>query len=505
MIGSLFAGISGLNANTTAMSIIGDNIANVNTTSFKSNRAAFANILSQSLEGASGSEIGRGVQFIGSTALWTQGTLENTTSPTDLSINGKGFFMVADENGSTYYTRAGQFEFDKDGNLVNPDGLVVQGYTIDPTSGALGSIGDITVTSGSIPPRPTDEMSVNLNLDADAVRPAAAVGDLGSELLITAEEGVAGNITVNLVGGGAAGAETAVLSNGFMTVTIQDGVSTQAQIAAAISSNAAIASCVPDNAGNAWTLGAGNDTVDLTGGVNAETYSTTVTVYDSLGSPVPLTVNFTKTSTGSRWDWAASVPGSTGTCAASGTIGFTTNGELDPAASGVTNPVVDITGLTSGAADLAIEWDFIDNGASNGTITGYASPSDTTYGSQNGYPPGILQSTSIDEEGFVTGVYSNGLLTPLYQIVLADFLSYQGLDGMGDNLYSESLASGEALLGTPGNGRLGALSPNTLEMSNVDLATEFVKMITTQRAFQANSRVITTSDEILAELINLKR
>ncbi len=119
MIASLYAGISGLSANATAMTVIGDNIANVNTTAFKSNRAHFANILSTSLGGdAATANVGRGVEFWGVNAQWTQGSLENSSSPTDLAINGKGFFMVQDPNGSRYYTRAGNFAFDKQGYLV---------------------------------------------------------------------------------------------------------------------------------------------------------------------------------------------------------------------------------------------------------------------------------------------------------------------------------------------------------------------------------------------------
>ena len=613
MIGSLFAGVSGLSANASAMSVIGDNIANVNTTSFKSNRSSFANILSQSLSGSSGNDIGRGVQFWGTNSLWTQGSLENTNSPTDLAINGRGFFMVKDDVGATYYTRAGEFRFDKDGNMVNPDGLKVQGYAID-SNGLLGSISDICIPTGSVSPSPTDEMITTINLNADTTAEASATGVLDGLLTITAESGLSGNITVNLVDGAAVGEVTNVVCNaestlaggeyftisapgtdyyvwydidngsidpapagftgievdiasgdtaeqvatktanaiaaladfnasaadetltitnatggdvtdtadndtGFtlstsidgldvvtagnetvtvvdstMTVRIQDGVSTQQNISDAIAGEALISSVVPAAAGDVWTLNAGTDSVTLAGGADGGTYSSTITVYDSLGNDIALTLDFVCNETG--WDWTAT--SSIGTCNASGTLQFDEAGNLSFP---TTNPVLNITDL-NGASPLAIEWNLID---SNGTITGYASPSSTTFLSQNGYAPGILQSTSVNEQGLVTGTFSNGQLKPLYQIVLADFSSYQGLAGIGKNLYSESLGSGNAVLGTAGNGRLGTISPNALEMSNVDLAAEFVKMITTQRAFQANSKVITTSDEILADLINIKR
>ena len=138
-------------------------------------------------------------------------------------------------------------------------------------------------------------------------------------------------------------------------------------------------------------------------------------------------------------------------------------------------------------------------------MTGFASQSATTFQNQDGYAPGNLTGTSIDSEGLISGVYSNGQLEPFFQIALADFPSYWGLTEIGDSLYQASFSSGQAAVGTPGSGRLGNITNNSLEMSNVDLASEFVKMITTQRAFSANARVISTSDEILAELINIKR
>jgi flagellar hook protein FlgE len=176
----------------------------------------------------------------------------------------------------------------------------------------------------------------------------------------------------------------------------------------------------------------------------------------------------------------------------------------------LTAPAADVTvrlHLDNGADDpLDVEWDlYDDDGIASGDLTGYASASVTTFQSQNGYPSGSLRGVSVGEDGYVTAAYSNGELVPMYLLALADFPSYDGLTKMGQNLYAESLMSGQALLGTSGAGRLGTLSPSSLELSNVDLAEEFVKMITTQRAFQASSKVITSSDEILQELMNIKR
>ena len=416
MIGSLFAGISGLNVNSTAMTVIGDNISNVNTMGYKSNRASFANIMSQSLEGVDSNGIGRGVEFWGTTPLWSQGSIENTSNPTDMAINGRGFFTLRDDSGSTLYSRAGDFSFDRDGHLTNPDGLFVQGYEVTSVNPdgtlVLGSIMDINVPGQSTtPPSATTEFTMDVNLDA-----SAAIG---------------------------------------------------------------------------------------------ETYLTTMIVYDSLGNSIPVTITFEKMAA-NDWDATASVPA--GTLGGAGTIAISNNsfsflgsGALQDAAVG--DPQVQITGLASGAANLDITWDVFDDTtlATNGDLTQYASPSMTTFQTQDGFSAGTLRGVSVDEYGVVSGAYSNGQITPLYQVVLADFPNQSGLSKMGNNLYAESRNSGQAMPGMAQSGRLGSISPSAIEMSNVDLAQEFVKMITTQRAFQANSRVITASDEILAELINIKR
>ncbi|MBW2518148.1 MAG: flagellar hook protein FlgE [Deltaproteobacteria bacterium] len=415
MIGSLFAGISGLNVNSKALTVIGDNIANVNTTAFKSNRSSFANILSQSLAGTGASEIGRGVEFWGITPMWSQGSVENTANPTDMAINGAGFFVLRDNANSEFYTRAGDFTFDRDGYLINPDGLFVQGYEVTTVAAdgtmTLGNITDINVPGQSTtPPHASSTFTIDVNLDA------------GADVL--------------------------------------------------------------------------------------DTYSSTVIVYDSLGNGIPVTLTFEKQAVNS-WDVSVSVPAGTVTDPATDVVIDVANYTFDGADGSLLNnadPQITLSDLISGADDLVLVWDLVDAaGVTHGDLTQYASPSTTTFQTQDGYPSGVLRGVSVDEFGVVTGSYSNGQLTPLYQVLLADFPNYYGLSKMGKNLYAESRDSGQPLDGVPQSGRLGSISPSAIEMSNVDLAQEFVKMITTQRAFQANSRVITASDEILAELINIKR
>jgi flagellar hook protein FlgE len=247
------------------------------------------------------------------------------------------------------------------------------------------------------------------------------------------------------------------------------------------------------------------------GAIVGDTFDTTLTVYDSLGNPVELTFNFERTAAG--WDYYVSSSAGTVTAPLDNPPGpeysfvFDANGALVPASctpAGV-DPTIGVTGLAP-AADLAITWTILDGlGATDGSITGYAATSVKTSQTQDGYPSGMLQGISVDEDGIFTGLYSNGTMLSFAQVALADFASYSGLAKQGSNLYTSSLASGQPVISTPNTAGVGAIAPSSLEMSNVDLANEFVELITTQRAFQANSKVITTSDEVLAELINIKR
>ena len=316
---------------------------------------------------------------------------------------------MQDDSGSNFYTRAGQFNLNADGDMVNPDGYYVQGYDID-INGNLGNLTTISIPGERIsPPSATTTFSFDLNLNAQTA------------------------------------------ANG--------------------------------------------------------SFSTSQSIFDSLGEAIPLTLTFTKQAAAQTWSVAASVPSPNGPVTIGGNptaaVTFDSSGNLlVPAA----DQTLAITLANGAATPLSLTWDLVDAGGTTlGDVTGYSSSSSTTFQYQDGYTSGILRGISVDEDGVVTAAYSNGQLIPTFQIALADFPSYEGLTKMGKNLYAESLESGQPMPGVAGNGRLGSISSGAIEMSNIDLAQEFVKMITTQRAFQANSRVITTSDEILNELINIKR
>jgi len=179
-----------------------------------------------------------------------------------------------------------------------------------------------------------------------------------------------------------------------------------------------------------------------------------------------------------------------------------TDGEL----TNIADETVTLTLLSGAASPQTFDWDLVDaSNTTNGDVTGYASLSATSFQKQDGYASGSLKGLNINDTGIITGVYSNGQTQPLFQVAVATFPSDGALAKRGGNLYSESMDSGQPLIGIAGEGLFGAIKTKSLEMSNVDLAAEFVNLITTKRAFQANAKVITTSDEILTELINIKR
>ena len=239
------------------------------------------------------------------------------------------------------------------------------------------------------------------------------------------------------------------------------------------------------------------------------TFTNTITIYDSLGNKIPLTLTFTKGTDANTWEVTGSVPSSV----SSGTVSFDTSTLVFGPDGKLLEPLdadieITIDNLKTGASGtMTVNWDLYDdvNKASYNDMTQFSGSSGVTFQNQDGYATGSVSSVQVGENGMVTGVFTNGKTLALYQIVLAKFPSYQGLSAVGNNLYAATIDSGEPVIGAAKTSGRGSISQMSLEMSNVDLATEFVKMIITQRAYQANAKVITTSNEVLQELINMKR
>jgi flagellar hook protein FlgE len=426
MLSSLYTAITGMNANGTWLSVIGDNIANMNTTGFKASRVAFGDVLA----GVVGSlQVGRGVLISDISPLFTQGSFETTSNGLDLSIDGDSFFMVNDA-GAIYYTRAGQFSTDKDGYIVNPEGLILQGYLADTSGNITGTLGDLQIAVGQSLAQATATASITLNLDA--------------------------------------------------TSDIQTSAFTL------------------DGNGD----GTDNDPLNYN-------FSNTMTVYDSQGGAHQVTLYFVKTAD-NTWDvhYINPDPATPSVLVDAGTqaLTFDTNGALINDNSGA---AINLDFGGSVTTPQAVSFDYGTGIAEGGTgldgTTQFASDFGVMNLSQDGYPAGSLDNMTISENGIITGIFTNGQTRAIGQIGLAKFIAPDSLAKLGRNLYSESFDSGQPIVGMADTSGLGRVLSNSLELSNVDLADEFVKMISAQRGFQANSRIITTTDELLQELVNLKR
>ncbi len=436
---ALYSGVSGLNTNSQAMSVIGNNLANTNTLGFKGARTVFSDLLSSTINGSGGtSQVGRGVNVSKVDNIFSQGTFEATESGLDVAIEGDSFFLLKEPGDDTvYYSRAGAFRFDNEGYLVSPEGLRVQGKNFDADGTIIaGDPEDIQVVdTGLVPAFATTTMELNTNLDAAAVSPLELVPPVPFDYTD------------------------------------------------------------PDS----------------------YNYSSSTQVYDSLGESHLITTYFVKDPAPAvnSWSWfwsaesesaaaMAAVPpgiigeggvGAAGANTIAGTITFDTDGTL-------------LTGGADTIGGAGLDWG---NGSlATGTIaitfdtTQFDSESTVISQDQNGFGAGNLTSVDIDNEGAVIASYSNGEQVYVANLVLGKFNNPNGLQLAGSNLFTSSTESGSPRVGLPGP-ELGKVFTNSLEQSNVDMGTEFVRMITVQRGFQANSKIITTVDELLGELINLKR
>lgn len=414
ILNALYSGVSGLSANGMAIAVIGDNISNVNTVGFKSSRILFQDMLSQSVLGG---QMGRGVSPQTIDKQMGQGNLQPTGSGTDMALSGEGFFMLRSPSGGQFFSRAGQFRLDKDGTLVNPNGLVVQGYP-ETTSGLTSGIADLRFPSTQSPPNPTTQMTITANLDSrEAVK-----------------------------------------------------------------------------------------TFNATDPAGTSNYSTGMTIYDSLGQPHDVTVYFNKTAD-NQWSYnvlaktseltPATAPATLSPIVAAGTLTFSTDGRLS--ASTQTTNSFNFVGAAQGQQ---VRMDF---GTGLTGATQFGRQNTVNQQTQDGYGSGVLQNLGIDKDGLVSGQFSNGTTRPLARIAVATFQSTAGLEKAGGGMFRETVASGQALVGRANQGPRGQVNASSLELSNVDIANEFVNMITAQRAYQANSKTITTADSLLGEVINLKR
>ena len=423
MFTSFSTALSALNANTTAIDVVGNNLANLNTPGYKSSVVYFRDLVTQSLGAGLGeTQVGFGTGTPLTVRQFTQGSIQSSTGILDAAIQGDGFFVVQNAQGNNIYTRAGSFQLDLQGNMLTNTGERVQGWTtIDAATGKVntnGSIGNIVVPVGSVKPAlPTSQFTVDMNLNA-----GAAVGST-------------------------------------------DG-----------------------------------------------SYETSLTVYDSLGTPHQLTMQFKKTDV-NTWSYNVTIPGddvSGGTVGAaysipnaSGTLKFDSTGQLTDPAAGA--PIaISIPGLTSGAVDMNLTWSLY-NSAGAARLTQFGQPNAVSANDQNGKAAAQVIKVGLGDGGKLLAQYSDGTQVMVGQVALASIRNPGSLVAVGNNNYQLSAESATPAIGIPDTGGRGSIVGSALESSNVDIATEFTNMIVLQRDYEANARVVTTVDQLSQDTINLVR
>ena len=558
---AMLAGVTGLTANASALAATSDNIANVNTVGYKRNQTNFSDLVTA----ASNQDYSAGgVQAITTSYVTQQGLLQSTSSPTDLAISGQGFFVTTqqpDNISSTaprLFTRAGSFTVDSQGFLKNAGGLYLQGWLAD-TSGNINTdpsnislLQSINVSSVGGAAGATTAATINANLDAGetlssaseqtttfnnvndsvpvahnftvAYTPTAAANDYNVAVTDTGTGTVYnGTATYNPVSG-AFVSGTGVLSAGSLAL----GGGVTVPLASLGLSTSVTAKSIYNPVSN--SMAAYNAT---TGAGTKPDFTVTVPLADSQGGARTMQIDFLKNpSSPNQWYAEAHVvPASDVVTGAGlsngqvsvGVVAFTPDGRFDPTNTtlfgtssnsgvsslnfGASNAGAPAAGQVNWATSLGINGQSVDLslGSAAGGLTQYDSQSVVQSVATNGTPFGNLTSINIDSSGFVTAAFDNGVTRRIAEVAVATFPNPDGLSPVSGDAYRVSLQSGTYNLKAPGSGGAGSISPSALEASTVDLSSEFSGLITTQRAYSASSKIITTADQMLQDLINIIR
>jgi len=423
ILSSMYTGYTGIQGQGEALSVFGDNIANSATVGFKTARPEFKDAVAKSLNGMGSSQAtGRGTKLGNIRTVFSQGTLTQTESPTDLAITGNGFFVVDGVEGRAF-TRDGSFHFDKEGKLVNGSGEKVQGFQADESGKITSKMGAMSVDRAILDAKGTEKVELFANLDSR----------VDTELKFDPKN--------------------------------------------------------PDKTSH---------------------FATGVTVYDTNGAAHPVTVYFNKVD-GHNWEYKAMAKGEdieggkAGEMVqqASGKLTFTDEGKLKEQSSESS-----FSFNKGSKANQKVAFSFgkdIKSGGDGLQLTQYGSNSEAYKTIQNGYSSGSIGSLKFEDDGRLVAVYTNGESVAVGQVAVAKFESPEELMKTGGNKFKETRNSGQATIGAPLSGGRGQVSSKSLEASTTDIANEFINLMTAQRNFQANSKVISTGDELLGEIINLKR
>jgi flagellar hook protein FlgE len=544
-MGSFSTSLSGVEAASQDLSVIANNLANLDTTAYKDQEATFQDFFYQMLgtDGAGNpTQIGAG-SVIGSViSAFTQGTIGSTGVPTDMAIQGGGFFI--EQNGSTtLYTRAGNFSLNAAGYLVTSDGGYVLGYpAVNGVISPSQTLAPLQISSGQISaPNATTNVELTMNLDASGSAAAQATG----MLTLTGNANAGETVTIGgttytfvtafttngsgadtvpnqiLISNAASGAEAATLAN--LAAAINGGTGAGSNYSTGTVANASVTATAgtstlsltansTGSAGNSITTTStmANGTFGastLTGGADAASFTEPVVVYDSLGTSHTLTFNFTK-SAANTWTYQITIPaadvGSSGSPVVlnSGTLQFGGNGNLISPAANVTG--ISVANLADGANSMSFTWQLFDPTTGTPDITQVAGQSNVSSTQQDGYASGALQSFTITSDGTIQGVFSNGQTLTLGQVALATFQNTQGLQLNGDNTYLGTPSAGIPSIGTPATGGRGTIVGQSLESSNADMTSELSNLIVAERNYEANARAISTADQMLNYVLTMQ-
>ncbi len=514
MSSALWIGTTGLAASSKQMDVIGNNLANSNTLGFKAANTYFASMLNQSLSGGSSGtmQVGQGVTISEVATQFSQGSFETTGNATDLAIDGEGFFIVQDAEGAQYFTRAGAFRINAEGYLVDVNNYRVQGFNLY-VPGQEDEQADISLQNVQSAPRATTEFAVAANLDD-----AAAAGEKFSiTQTVFDSKGQAHNLSVQFMrteGNGMWGFEATLDSTNISTGQAYSGVKFDENGNLSAMYTASLANATATTAGDG-TMTAAVDKVGqlykatasdivLTRGLTDQSW--TVTSHGGYENAVVVLATADAVSLDLDGMGGADITFNlVDTWADGDTISFGIAQTEAP----LTDVLLTFGTLSNGATigdqssgTNQINWNLV--GAGSQRITGYASPSVIKTLSSDGYSSGVLKALSVSKDGVINGFFTNGQSAELGQIMLAMFPDITQLQKSG-NYFIQTANSGEAIKNRPGSGGLGQIMSNSLEISNTDVAKEFINMISAQRAYQANARVITTADQLLSELMNIKR
>ncbi|MFD1697285.1 flagellar hook protein FlgE [Roseibium aestuarii] len=533
LMGAINSAISSLHANSQALANVSDNLANSNTTAYKTTGTSFSSLVAGSANSSSG-----GVISTSKANVTEQGLLTATSSATDLAIEGDGFFVVTDGT-NAYYTRNGEFEVDEDGYLTNGD-YFLMGWATDDAGNIKGgttedSLATIDIDSIQSSVDATTHVDMQANLPANAVatsttNTAAEIATgLSTDIAATSGDTLSFDINGTTITATASASNTitvadlvAAINGSSATTGVSASTNTDGELVLSSTATGSAATFTVDNVTGSGSLAAADlSTLGISGTGTAtgtttvtpgDSYETTVEVYDSLGTSATVTVTWTKTAE-NAWEMsfsdAVNDAGKVIGTVSTGTIqvAFNENGTL--ASTTPANPAIQITGWTTGAADSDIDFGLGTAGSDDG-LTQYSSDEDDLQIeiqsiTQDGLAYGNLSSIEISDDGSVTAFFDNGEERVIYKIAVATFANSNGLTEKSDGIYARSSSSGNSTLHVAGMGGAGTINGGYLEASTVDTSKEFSSMLSAQQAYSASSQIMSTASDMFDKLLDAVR